>query len=136
MGKGDVVCFWLHVNHEKRDKLRRENRMSRRHIVDTKSGELTRKTSNFVVNLYGSDKKIVGDKTGTCPDSRHCSSNIVKPSSPAAGLALCIETALASGQKASIVVVHGTTPVPATSGKLAAVGCEARTAELEAADKK
>src|SRR5262245_54552145 len=39
MKNGDVVCFWLHVNYEKRDRLKNENRTSRRHIVDTKRNE-------------------------------------------------------------------------------------------------
>lgn len=130
MKNGDVVCFWLHTNRERQDHLRNENRMSRRHIVDAPASDLTAQTSIFTVNVFGSDKKKIGDKSGSCSNKRHCSTDVVKPSSPAAGVAICIEPQLPGGQKKSIVIAQGAVPVATTNGLVSDKDCNSRKAEF------
>ena len=130
MNKGNVMCMWLHVNYEKRDKIQKTNRISRRHFADTKDSELVRTTTNYTVKVYGSDKKIIGEKSGTCTDHRRCWSEILKGSASSGGFSACLEPTLPSGKKASLVVASGTVPVSATSGKSADTGCEARKTEF------
>lgn len=127
MNKGDVMCIWLNVNHEKQDRLRRENRFSRRHFTDTGRNELVRLTSNFTMRVYGSDKKLIAERSGSCAGHAHCFSNVLKGTTPSAGFSACIEPTLSSGKKSSLVFGQGS--APATVPVVKETTCEARKSE-------
>jgi hypothetical protein len=130
MNKGDVMCVWLHVNYEKRDRLRNENRISRRHFADTKDSELVRTTTSYTVRVYGADKKLIGEKAGTCTNHRHCWTEVLKGSASSGGFSACLEPTLPGRKRASVVVAQGTVPVSTTSGTAADSTCESRKAEF------
>lgn len=128
MKKGDVMCIWLTANNERRDRLRNENRFSRRHFIDTPENELVRTTTNYTIKVYGADRQKITEKSNTCSGHAHCFSGILQASPSSGGFTACIETTPSAGKTVSVTFGQGSAPTTAPVAKEAS--CQARQAEF------
>lgn len=129
MNKGDGMCIWMNVNHPKTNRLTGTNDFSRRHLVTSRTSERVRGDTKYMLKLYGSDKKLIAEKTGTCNSHTRCWTDVLQGNGGSSGIAVCLEPVF-SGKTISLVLAQGTTPGAQTNSSVADKTCETRKAEF------